>query len=310
MNTTVSPSPYTEALDALSDQIGHTPLYEIKRAFHKPGVRLFAKLEWMQMGQSVKARPAFQMIQAAILSGAWQAGQHMLDATSGNTGIAYASICAHLGIPLTICLPENASEARKRMLRALGTELILTSPLEGTDGAQAVAAKLHADAPERYVYLDQYNNDHNWRAHYFHTAREVYTQTQGSLTHFAVGAGTSGTLVGTGRKLKEIHDGIQIIAFHPDGALHGLEGWKDMPTAKVPGIYVPEIADEHRNVATEDAYDWVVRLARTEGLLVSPSAGANLAGAVQLAEELDSGVIVTVFPDDASKYDEVMEQLF
>ncbi|MEO1449699.1 MAG: PLP-dependent cysteine synthase family protein [Bacteroidota bacterium] len=310
MHTTTSPSPYTEALDALADQIGHTPLYEIKRAFHKPGVRLFAKLEWMQMGQSVKARPAFQMIQAAVLSGEWQPGLQMLDATSGNTGIAYASVCAHLGIPLTICLPENASEARKRMLKALGAELILTSPLEGTDGAQAHAAQLVADHPGKYLYLDQYNNPNNWRAHYVHTAREVYNQTQGTLTHFIVGAGTSGTLVGTGRKLKEIHDDIRIIALHPEGALHGLEGWKDMATAKVPGIYMPEIADEHREVSTEDAYDWVVKLARTEGLLVSPSSGANLAGAVKLAEEIDEGVIVTVFPDDASKYAEVMEQLF
>ena len=299
-----------ESLDEIGNMIGNTPLMQVKKAFHKPGVTLYAKLEWRQLGQSVKSRPAFQIIKDAIIAGHLDNGRKLLDATSGNTGIAYASICARLSIPLTICLPSNASVERKNILQALGAELIYTSPLEGTDGAQAKARDLYHNNPKEYFYADQYNNDNNWKAHYYGTAREIYHQTEGSITHFVAGLGTTGTFTGTGRKLREINGDIRLIALQPETALHGLEGWKDLETAKVPGIYDPSLHDEVRSVSTGDAYDWLKIFAREEGMLISPSAAANLAGAIKLAEEITNGVIVTVFPDNATKYQEVINELF
>jgi cysteine synthase B len=298
------------ALEATARLVGDTPLIPISHAFQKDGVELYAKAEWFQLGQSVKARAAFGIIQDAILQGQLDQNRRLLDASSGNTAIAYAAICARLQIPLTICLPKNASMERKLQLKSLGAELILTSPLEGTDGAQLVARKLAEAEPDLYFYADQYNNPNNWKAHYLHTAREVYQQTQGRITHFVSGLGTSGTFTGTGRKLKEVHREIQLIALHPETAMHGLEGWKDMETARVPGIYDPNLADDNLRVSTGEAYEWVQKMAREEGLLVSPSAAANLAGAAKVASRLETGVVVTIMPDDSSKYQEVYQQIF
>ena len=245
-----------------------------------------------------------------MLGGKWYPGRRLLDATSGNTGIAYAAIAARLGVPLTICLPQNASPERKQILKAYGAELIFTSPLESTDGAQEKAQALVEAEPEKYLYLDQYNNEQNWKAHYYTTGQEVYHQTQGGLTHFVTGLGTSGTFMGTSRRLKEINPAIKAISLHPESALHGLEGWKDMETAKVPGIYDPSLADQRLEVSTEEAYDFVERFAQSEGILISPSAGANLAGAIKVAKQIDKGIIVTLFPDDHSKYAEAIQQIF
>lgn len=310
MITSVEHQQLLERLDAVGNLIGNTPLYPIQHVFQKEGVRLFAKLEWYQLGQSVKARPAYQIIKQAILDGELYPGKRLLDATSGNTGIAYASIAANLGIDVTICMPENASEERKRILTALGAELIFTSPFEATDGSQKVAKALYEERPDLYYYADQYNNENNWKAHYLNTAREIYHQTKGTLTHYVTGLGTTGSFVGTGRKLKEINPAIELVALQPETALHGLEGWKDLETAKVPGIYDPQVADRTLSVSTGDAYEWVKAFARKEGILISPSAAANLSGAIKVAEQLDEGVVVTLFPDDAAKYGEVYQQLY
>lgn len=300
----------TDRLKTVESLIGNTPLLPIQRAFHKPGVQIFAKLEWLQLGQSVKARPAFNIIKNAILSGELSPHKRLLDATSGNTGIAYASIGAALGIPITICIPENASKERKIILKSLGAELVYTSPFESTDGSQAKAKALFAERPDLYYYADQYNNASNWQAHYDGTAEEIFAQTKKEITHFVTGLGTTGTFVGTSRRLKELNANIQLVSLHPETALHGLEGWKDLETAKVPGIYDESVADQQLIVSTMDAYDLVKKFAKTEGLLISPSAAANLSGAIKVAEQIDKGVIVTVFPDDASKYSDVIEQIF
>lgn len=309
MTTLEIATPFQEKIDAVEQLIGNTPLYPITAFPLKKGVSLWAKLEWQQLGQSVKARPAFQIIKDAISSGELAEGKKLLDASSGNTAIAYASIGAALGIPVSICLPENASPERKRMLKALGAEIILTSPLEGTDGAQRKAKELASQQPSLYYYADQYNNDSNWRAHYYTTAREIYHQTQGQITHFVTGLGTTGSFMGTSRKLKEIIPGITTVALHPETAMHGLEGWKDMETAKVPGIYDAALADQNISVTTRKAYNWLQEFATKEGMLLSPSAAANLAGAYEVASELEAGVVVTLFPDDANKYSDVIDEL-
>ncbi|MEL7533536.1 MAG: cysteine synthase family protein [Bacteroidota bacterium] len=299
-----------QSLDAIGALVGNTPLLPIRNVWRQNGVQIFAKLEWQQLGQSVKARAAYYIIRDAMLGGKWYPGRRLLDASSGNTGIAYAAIAARLGVPLTICLPQNASPERKQILKAYGAELIFTSALESTDGAQNKALALAESEAEKYLYLDQYNNEQNWKAHYYTTGQEVYHQTQGAITHFVSGLGTSGTFMGTSRRLKEINPAIKAVSLHPESALHGLEGWKDMETAKVPGIYDPQFADQRLEVSTEEAYDFVERFAQSEGMLISPSAGANLAGAVKLAKQIDQGIIVTVFPDDYSKYTETIQQIF
>lgn len=309
MVLTETSSDLKKQLKATSRLIGHTPLVRLSRVFHKPGVKLYAKLEWHQLGGSVKARAAFRIISDALTSGAWHPGQRLLDATSGNTGIAYAAICARLGLPLTICLPENASPERKRLLTAYGAELIYTSRMEGTDGAQAMARELVEAHPGAYFYADQYNNDSNWKAHFDTTGPEVMAQTKGKITHFAAGLGTTGTFVGTSRFFAAYHPKVQVTALKPDSALHGLEGWKDLETARVPGIYDPALARHEIAVSTPEAYEMMVRAAKEEGILLSPSSAANLAGAIRLAESLEKGVVVTVFPDDASKYQDLINQL-
>jgi S-sulfo-L-cysteine synthase (O-acetyl-L-serine-dependent) len=283
--------------------IGRTPLVRLHQFEREtPGVELYAKAEWQNPGGSVKDRAAARMILEGEASGQLNAGRTILDATSGNTGIAYAMVGAARGYRVTLCMPENASAERKLMLRALGAELVLTSPLEGTDGAIREARRLYASDPEHYFYPDQYNNDANWRAHYDTTAPEIIEQTSGRLTHFVAGLGTSGTFVGTGRRLRTFNPAIKLISFQPDSPFHGLEGLKHMETAIVPGIYDASLADEDLRIETERAYRMVCRLAREEGLLAGISSGAAVAAMVDVASRLDRGVIVTVFPDGAEKY--------
>jgi cysteine synthase B len=305
-----APNPLIDRLDAVEALIGDTPLYPISRAFSKPHVQLYAKLEWRQLGQSVKARPAFQIIKDAVHRGELTPDKRLLDASSGNTAIAYAAVGSALGIGVTICLPENASPERKRILKSLGAEVILTSPFEGTDGAQEKARELADQQPETYYYADQYSNPSNWKAHYYTTAREIYHQTRGQLTHFITGLGTTGSFTGTSRKLKEINPEIHVTSIQPETALHGLEGWKHLETAKVPKIYDSSLADQEMVVSTTEAYEMMKHFAQTEGMLISPSAAANLAGAIRLAEQVERGIIVTLFPDDANKYGEVVKQIF
>jgi cysteine synthase B len=290
--------------------VGKTPLYEIRNVYRKPGVRIFAKLEWQQLGGSVKSRPAFNIIKNALRDGQLGQGQHLLDATSGNTGIAYAAICAALHIPLTLCLPENASPERKRILKSLGVNIVFTSRFDGTDGAQLEAKRLYREQPDRYFYADQYANDNNWRAHYETTAPEIWQQTCGKITHFVAGLGTTGTFMGTGRGLKKFNNDIELVGLQPDNPMHGLEGWKHLVTAIVPRIYDEKLADRFLEIDTLDAYDMVRSLAQKEGLLISPSAAANLLGAIKIAEQIETGTIVTTFADNAEKYSEVMERIF
>jgi len=291
---------------SLIKQIGNTPLLRLERigrAF--PNVEFAAKAEWFNPGGSVKDRAALAMIEAGIRSGDLTAGKTILDATSGNTGIAYAMIGAALGYPVKLFLPASASEERKRILKAYGAELVITPGDEGTDGAIHRVRELAASEPEKYFYPDQYSNPANWQAHYRTTANEIWEQTQGRITHFVAALGTSGTFVGTSRRLRELNPEIQCISLQPDGPWNGLEGWKHMPTALRPAIYDDAIADENIEVSTEEAYRMVKKLAREEGLLVSPSAAAALLGCFAVAERLEQGtraVIVTVFADNASKY--------
>jgi len=285
------------------DMIGRTPLVRLRQFEREtPGVELYAKAEWQNPGGSVKDRAAARMILEGEATGLLTSNRTILDATSGNTGIAYAMVGAARGYKVALCLPENASPERKLILRALGAELRLTSPLEGTDGAIREARRLYASDPDRYFYPDQYNNDANWKAHYDTTAPELIEQTSGKLTHFVAGLGTSGTFVGTGRRLRKFNPAIKLISFQPDAAFHGLEGLKHMASAIVPGIYDPTLADEDLRIATERAYRMVRRLAREEGLLAGISSGAAVAAMLDVAKGLDRGIIVTVFPDGAEKY--------
>jgi len=242
------------------------------------------------------------MILDGEATGRLTTGKTILDATSGNTGIAYAMVGAARGYPVKLCLPENASPERKLILRAFGAELVLTSPLEGTDGAIREVRRMVAEHPEKYFYPDQYSNDANWRAHFETTGPEIIEQTGGRITHFIAGLGTSGTFVGTSRRLKQYNPAIRVVSFQPDSPFHGLEGLKHMETALVPAIYDATLADEDLRVSTEDAHRFVRRLAREEGLMVGISSGAALAASLAVARQLDSGVVVTVFPDGAEKY--------
>jgi cysteine synthase B len=310
MGAVTNSTVWSEGLQQLDGRIGRTPLYKITRIGSRTGVSIVAKLEWKQFGGSVKSRPAFQIIVDGIDSGQLQPGQTLLDASSGNTAIAYAAIGNHLGLPVEICLPANASAERKRLLQSLGASVRLTSPLGTTDEAQQVARELKEANPDKYFYADQYNNPSNWRAHYLHTAREIWNQTGGNVTHLVTGLGTTGSFMGIGRRLKELNPAIRLIALQPESALHGLEGWKHLETARAPGIYDPDLADEVLTIDSDHAMQTLVRAARTEGLRLSPSSAANLTGASKVAERLDHGVVVTLFPDDGTKYGEVYETLF
>ncbi len=297
-------SPLTEHLvSSVLSMIGRTPLVRLRRFERQtPGVELYAKAEWQNPGGSVKDRAAARMIVDAEADGRLRPGKTITDATSGNTGIAYAMIGAARGYAVKLCLPENASPERKLILRAFGAELVLTSPLEGTDGAIREVRRMVAADPDRYFYPDQYSNDGNWRAHYDTTAPEIIEQTQGRITHFVAGLGTSGTFVGTGRALRHFRPGIRLISFQPESPFHGLEGLTHMAAALVPAIYDPALADEDLAVSTERAYACVRRLAREEGLMVGISSGAALAVSLDVAQRIGEGVLVTVFPDGAEKY--------
>jgi cysteine synthase B len=291
---------------SLLEHIGNTPLLRLERVAREfPHIEFYAKAEWFNPGGSVKDRPALRMIREGERTGALHPGKTILDSTSGNTGIAYAMIGAALGYPVQLCLPANASAERKRILRAYGVDVTLTPADEGSDGAIRRVREIYARDPERYFYPDQYSNPANWQAHFHTTAEEIWQQTAGRITHFVAGLGTSGTFIGAARRLKQLNPAIRCISLQPDSAFHGLEGWKHMPTAIVPKIYDPSVADADLFIRTEDGYALSKRLAREEGLLVSPSAGAALAGCLAVARTLPRGqhaVIVTVFPDAADKY--------
>jgi cysteine synthase B len=288
------------------DCIGNTPLLRLERLGPNfPNAEFYGKAEWFNPGGSVKDRPALEMIRDAERTGKLKPGQTILDATSGNTGIAYAMIASALGYRVKLCLPTSASEERKKILHAFGAELVFTPGDEGSDGAIIRAREIIAAEPGKYFYPDQYGNDSNWRAHYKTTANEIWEQTGGRITHFVAGLGTSGTFMGTTRRLRELNPAIRCISLQPDASFHGLEGWKHMATAIVPAIYDPTLADANLEVGTEEAYRLVKRAAREEGLLLSPSAAAALEGCFQVASRLAADehvVIVTILPDSGSKY--------
>ncbi len=284
--------------------VGNTPLLEITKARSglSPRVRVFAKLEGFNPGGSVKDRPALGMIEQGLRTDALAPGKTILDSTSGNTGIALALIGAVLGYPVELVMPANVSIERKKIIAAYGAKAIFSDPLEGSDGAIRLCRQILHETPERYFKPDQYFNPANSLAHYETTGPEIWYQTQGRVTHFVAGIGTGGTIMGTGRYLKEQNPRIQAIAVEPDDALHGLEGLKHMASSIVPGIYHEEQLDRKIAVSTEDAYDTVYRLGREEGVLVGQSSGAALWAALRVARELDEGVVVTLFPDFGDKY--------
>ena len=290
----------------LEDAVGKTPLVALQRIQADENRQrhnvVLGKLEGNNPAGSVKDRPALSMIRRAEERGDIKPGDTLIEATSGNTGIAYSMIGAAKGYEVKLFLPENASPERKLILRAFGAELVLTSPLEGTDGSIRAVRKLVAEHPDQYFYPDQYSNDANWRAHFDTTGPEIIEQTEGRVTHFVAGLGTSGTFMGTSRALRQFNPNIKVMSFQPDSPFHGLEGLKHMETAMVPSIYDSTMADADLRVGTEDAHRCVRRLAREAGLMVGISAGAALAATLQVARTLDHGVVVTVFPDGAEKY--------
>jgi cysteine synthase B len=295
----------TRAISPVSvlDTIGRTPLLRLLRlGAALPGIEIYAKAEFQNPGGSVKDRAAAAILREAEEAGRLRPGGTILDATSGNTGIAYAMIAAARGYRLKLCVPGNVTAERLRTLRAYGAELVITNPMEATDGAIREARRLNAEEPGRYFYADQYNNDANWRAHYDTTGVEILEQTDGRITHFVAGLGTSGTFVGIGRRLRAFRRDIKLISVQPESPLHGIEGLKHMETAIRPGIYDDSLADEDVTVSTERAYALTRRLAAEEGLLVGVSSGAALAATLDLAERIREGVIVTIFPDSGTRY--------
>ena len=286
----------------LLERIGNTPMIEISKIHASNGVRIFAKLEWFNPGGSVKDRAAWSMIRDGEERGLLGPGKTLIDATSGNTGIAYAMIGAALGYGVKLAMPSNANLERKRILQAYGAELLLTDPLEGSDGAVRAVRELYRSDPSRYYYPDQYNNDANWRAHYETTALEIQRDLQGEISHFIAGRGTSGTFVGVSRRLKEIDPSIRTVTFSPDSPFHGLEGIKHFETSMTPGFFDPSLVDEEMEISTEEAQSMTRRLAREEGLFVGTSSGAALATAVRVAQSLERGVIAVVFPDGGDRY--------
>jgi len=287
--------------------IGNTPLVRIRRLGDlRPAVQVYAKLEGFNPGGSVKDRPVLRMIrdaeQAGVLSAAAAPLPILLDSSSGNAGIAYAMIGAVKGYRVTLVVPGNATDERKGIMRAYGAELVLSDPLEGSDGAMHIARRLAAEHPERYLYLDQYTNPGNWRAHFDTMGPEILAQTGGRLTHFVAGVGTTGTLVGVGRFLRGVLPAVQVVAAEPDDAVHGIEGWKHLPTAIPPGIYDPTVAHRTIRVATNDAYALTRRLASEEGVFVGASSGAALAAALAVGRDLTEGLVVVVFPDHGGRY--------
>ncbi|MCJ7735415.1 MAG: cysteine synthase family protein [Anaerolineales bacterium] len=290
--------------EGMPSLVGNTPLLPlVTLSDHSTSnVQVFAKAEWFNPSGSVKDRPAWGIIQNALHQGLILPGMHLLDSTSGNMGIAYATFGSALGIPITLALPSNASPERIKIMTALGAELILTDPLEGSDGAIRIAQQLAADYPEKYYYANQYDNPANWKAHYRSTGPELIEQTAGKITHFVAGMGTTGTLTGVSRYFADHYPDVEIIGVQPDSPFHGLEGLKHLPSAIQPGIYDPGAADRIVPVKTEDAYDMVRCLAREEGYFIGISSGAAAVAAREVAGELDDGIVVTIFPDAGFKY--------
>lgn len=289
------------------DLVGNTPLLRLDRVVEGlPGIQLLGKAEWANPGGSVKDRAASAIVTAAIASGELSARKRLLDSTSGNTGIAYAMIGAAMGFGVTLCMPGNVSPERKRIVSAYGAEIIYTDPAEGSDGAMVKARAIAAAEPGKFYYADQYSNDHNWLAHYHGTATEIWNQTDGRVTHFVAMLGTTGTFVGTTRRLKEFDPDIQCVSLQPDSPFHGIEGGKHLESAIVPEIYDPHIGDGNLEISTESAYAMCKRLAREEGLLVGISAAAAVVGSLRVAEQCvergEEAVIVTVLCDNADKY--------
>jgi cysteine synthase B len=289
------------------ERIGHTPLVRMERlTAHLPGIQILGKAEWLNPGGSVKDRAAAAIVADARKRGELRPGRHLLDATSGNTGIAYAMLGAAAGFPVTLCVPKNVSPERKHILAAYGANVVWTDPGEGSDGAIRKAREMAASDPEKYYYADQYSNEANWKAHYRTTAEEIWNQTEGLITHFVAGLGTSGTFVGTTRRLREFNHTVKCISMQPDSPFNGLEGLKHMPTAIVPKIYDQTLADYNIDMPTETAYDMNKLLARTEGLLVGISSAAAVAASLQVAEKEHragrEAVIVTILADSAEKY--------
>ena len=286
--------------------IGNTPLLRLERiARDLSNTQILGKAEWYNPGGSVKDRAAFNIVKDGRRSGKFAPGKTLLDSTSGNTGIAYAMIGAAEGFPVTLCMPENVSVERKRILFAYGATIIYTDPADGSDGAIRAVRELYDREPEKYFYADQYSNPANWQAHYHGTANEIWQQTEGRITHFLSMMGTSGTFVGTARRLKELNPKIRCISLQPDSPFHGIEGAKHMASAIVPGIYDPTLADEDLGISTEDSYAMAIRLSREEGLLAGISAGSAIQGAMQVAKRLDpkqEAVIVAILPDSGDKY--------
>jgi cysteine synthase B len=292
---------------SLLDSIGHTPLLRLDQVTAElPGVTLLGKAEWYNPGGSVKDRAAGNIVREARRSGQLRPGKILLDATSGNTGIAYAVLGASEGFPVTLCMPENVSRERKQILHGYGANILYTDPGDGSDGAIRLARELAAKHADKYFYADQYSNDANWQAHYYGTANEIWQQTQGRITHFVSMLGTSGTFVGTTRRLKELNPKICCISLQPDSAFHGIEGAKHMPSAIVPKIYDSRLADRNLEIATEDAYALARRLSRGAGLLVGISAAAAVVGSLRIAQGLplrgEPAVIVTILADSGDKY--------
>ena len=286
------------------ESIGNTPLVRLENiARHLPRqVQVLAKAEWMNPGGSVKDRPAASMILDGERRGALRQGKTIIDATSGNTGIAYAMIGASRGYPVKLCAPANTEEEILRTLRAYGAEVVLTDPTEGMDGASREVLRIVASSPDDYFFPDQMNNDANWKAHYEGTAKEIWEQTGGRVTHFVAGVGTGGTMVGTGRRLRELNGGVRIVCVQPSSPLHGLEGLRHLPSTIIPRIYDPTLADETIAVETESAQAMVVRLAREDGIFVGVSAGAAVAAALEVAAKLERGVVVTVLPESGRRF--------
>ena len=302
-------NPLSDSAISVLDDIGNTPLLDLTEFARSCGapdkVQLYAKAEWANPGGSVKARAAFKIVEEAEADGRLGAGQTLIDSSSGNTAIAYALVGAVRGFPVHLVMPKNVSRERKALVKAYGATLIESDPLEGSDGAIRLVREIVAADPYRYFYADQYNNDANWRAHYEGTGPEIWRQTQGRVTHFVAGLGTTGTFVGAGRFLREQKPAVQLVAVQPEDELSVIEGLKYLPTAITPGIYAPSLVDRHMTVAAETAWDATLALARAAGLFVGFSSGAAVSAAVQVAKELAAGsdsVVVTLLPDDGSKY--------
>ena len=314
-----APAPHNESLEAASglgetlgnsliERIGNTPLLRLDAlTADLPGVALLGKAEWYNPGGSVKDRAAANIVFEARRRGQLRPVQILLDATSGNTGIAYAMLGAAEGFPVTLCMPQNVSRERKQILQGYGANILYTDPADGSDGAIRLARELAAKHPDQYFYADQYSNEANWKAHYHGTANEIWQQTQGRITHFVAMLGTSGTFVGTTRRLKELNPAVQCISLQPDSSFHGIEGAKHMASAIVPKIYDPRLADQNLEISTEDAYAMARHLSRNAGLLVGVSAAAAVVGCLKIANDLrlkkgQQAVIVTILCDSGDKY--------